>query len=214
MRDTLRRHLTNRLIWTWVASCVAVLCIELIPCNLFSCGVFNLVLSSILYSVNAACIFFFINDYLPSRKRRKVMRSQISWQLLLIRKHLEKMMRVLSPFALERLDSIDETTFLSRFEKADLYEQHPLCNSRMKWQYLEDEMDATVRICQALLGTYSSCMTDKELMYVESILNSEFATAGLSPIKHWIAPRERDFDNQRNIGQEIFQLFKHQRIDK
>lgn len=173
-------------------------------------GNVNEFISTLSYSIIGANLFYCFNDYLPSLSRRYVSKEYINHQLWKVKEQLRLLVEFdLHPFVVER-KVITEDTYMADFESTNLNEPSLFGVNRSKADVINGRKDVIVGICNELLSSYLTVLTEKQLDLISSIFSSAFVTNGLVPTL-WDEndrPIVSYNDNQKEIGQCIYSLYK------
>lgn len=166
----------------------------------------NYTLETISFSVLAAIIFWFVNDYSRYRKRRAIAVNHISRQIGIITELIRQMVDAVDPFSLEPKRYSSET-FKNIFNKMDLHDRFYGGSRRIVDVYTEYK-DRIELIAEGLLASYSEYMTSDELKYLDELLRSYLIRNTIIPTDFSIPIKERHFisSNQEEIGESIYLL--------
>ena len=80
----------------------------------------SVILINISYSILAAFLFYLIIDVIPTRKRTKIIRNRITRQFVRVKEEIRLCKSVLSPFDLDKYDSLNRNEYVAEFETLDL----------------------------------------------------------------------------------------------
>lgn len=168
----------------------------------------NYTLETISFSVLAAIIFWFVNDFSSYCKLRTIAVNHINRQIQTIRELIRQMMDAIEPFSLESKRYSLET-FKNAFNKKDLYEGF-YGGSRKIVDVFTEYKERIELIAEGLLASYSEYMTNGQLEYIDEILKSFLVRNTIFPMDFSIPLEERHFlpSNQEEVGESIYLLSK------
>ena len=168
----------------------------------------NYTLETISFSVLAAIIFWFVNDYSRYRKRRAIAVNHISRQIGIITELIRQMVDAVEPFSLKPKKYSLES-FKDIFNKKDLHDEFYGGSRKIVDVYTEYKNKIEL-IAEGLLASYSEYMTSDELKYLDELLRSYLIRNTITPTDFSIPIEERHFfpSNQEEIGESIYLLSK------
>lgn len=166
----------------------------------------NYTLEALSFSVLAAIIFWFVNDFSNYRKRRTIALDHINRQVWSIREYLRIMIDSIDPFSLEP-KRYTLKSFKEVFNKKDLYGGF-YGGSRSIVDVYTDYKKTIESISEELLASYSEYMTVDEMKYLNEILGSFLIRNPITPMDFSLPAEEQHFfpSNQEKIGESIYRL--------
>ena len=200
--------------WVVFAGFIAFLIIVVIRFTCYRVGYcikadsVNYTLETISFSVLAAIIFWFVNDFSSYSKRRTIAVSHLSRQIGTITELIRQMADAVEPFSLKpKRYSLE--TFKNLFNQMDLYDGFYGGSRKIVDVYTEYKNRIEL-IAEGLLASYSEYMTYDELKYLDELLNSYLIRNTISPMDFSIPIENRHFfpSNQEEIGESIYILSK------
>lgn len=170
----------------------------------------NRLLVTLSYSIIGANLFYCFNDHLPSLSRKYVTKILVKRKIGEIKEQLRLLVEVdLHPFSFEQ-KSINRETYVADFESTDLSEKAPFNKNESKADLVNKRCDAIINICNELLSSYISAITDVQFIFINAVFCSEFVSIGLRPTI-WNENKEPILsynDNQKKIGLCIYSLYE------
>ena len=174
--------------------------------NINEDGQVNGIIEGLTFSLLGACIFFIINEVYPKKQKWEVNRNYAKSNLQRIYNRFQRIVHMFRPFYFGATrKKYTESEFLSLFIQEDLFDGKP----RSYKERIEDEKDYIVTICEKLMGSYMDYLTNDEIKYIQTVLNSYFVLNSLDPIE-WSIPEEMRHaypNNQKEFGRNIFKLY-------
>ena len=168
----------------------------------------NNILLALSYSLVAACIFYFLNDWLPMRYRRRVASAYVNREMRQLREQLRLCTLMLHPFAFIHITDMPKEEFLNVAGQKDLTGPS-LIRSKTILDQLNHYREKIIEISESLLSSYYGVMSDEQIKFVSDMLNSSFVANGIMPIKHDVPKEYRDSfpDNQREVCEDIYDKY-------
>ncbi len=168
----------------------------------------NYTFETISFSVLAAVIFWFINDFTAYNKRRKIAINHINRQIRTINELIRQMLNAIDPFSLESKRYSFES-FMTKFNKLDLYDGF-YGGSRAIVDVYSEYKRRIELIADSLLGSYSEYLSYDQLKYLDEILKSYLIRNTITPMDFAIPEEERRFypSNQNEVGKSLYLLSK------
>jgi len=167
----------------------------------------SVILINISYSILAAFLFYLIIDVIPTRKRTKIIRNRITRQFVRVKEEIRLCKSVLSPFDLDKYDSLNRNEYVAEFETLDLNTKYISKNGIIIKDYLENHKHKIEFILNQILE-YNQYLNNTELNLINDILNSTFLLYNIRPINYDL-PNELICtypNNQRGIGESIYDI--------
>lgn len=195
-----------RCLWFWLGLIALgiVSVIVLGEIHWLQCKIFNPILLNISYSIIAASVFFFVNDYLPQRKRNDLTTVFAQNQISEIGRQLQLMLQQPWIFCFEDIFKWDEDKFVKEFRNADL--------SGGTAERIREIARKIKLSCDVLMASYLPYLTSAQMDFIKAIYFSELISSGLDEINYDIPEEVRPTDNnQERIGREIYRLYRMKR---
>lgn len=166
----------------------------------------NYTLETISFSVLAAIIFWFVNDFSNYCKRRTIAVNHIDRQIWTIKELIRQMIDAVEPFSFMPKQYTLES-FKNAFNNKDLYDGFYGGSRKIVDVYTEYKKRIELT-AEGLLASYSEYMTYDEMKYLDELLKSFLVRNTISPIDFSVPIPERHFfpSNQEEIGESIYQL--------
>ncbi len=164
----------------------------------------NYTLETISFSVLAAIVFWWVNDFSSYRKRRAVAVNHINRQIWTIKELIRQMIDVIEPFSPDH-ERYSLESFKKVFNQKDLYDGFYGGSRKIVDVYTEYKKSIEL-IAEGLLASYSEYMTYDELKYLDGLLRSFLIRNTISPMDFSIPIEDRHFypSNQEEIGESIY----------
>jgi len=168
-------------------------------------GATNNIILALSYSYIAAALFHLIVNFCPQKEREHIFQPFINHNLWMIQEYLRQCKKVVLPFFNLSDKQYTEEEYIELFANTDFFEKFPLSNNQSKFDRFEDFRNKIVETITLLLS-YREYLTDKQFGYLANLQKSYFILTGLIPQTH---DCDNYYCNQRYIGKEIFDLYKH-----
>lgn len=165
------------------------------------------VILNISYSLLGCCVFFFLNDWIPTIHKRKVAECHVSRQLRDM--HEELRIIVQNELFLYNLNDNIINNFVIEFENAQLQTSSLMNPNISKEESINKRRTSIINISNNLLSSYFSILSSEQLTFLDNVLKSEFANNRLKPMewKEDNTPILNYPNNQKKIGESIYQIY-------
>lgn len=171
----------------------------------------NNLLLTLSYSIIGANLFYLLNEYLPSLSKRYVTQKHVERQLRIIKEQLRLLVEVdLHPFAFEPKDIVKDN-YVAEFENTNLHESAPFNKNISKEDFINKRKNLIAKISSELLSSYLNILTREQLNFLDKILKSTFVNIVLSPALWTSNHVPIGDDNQKEISESIYELYKYSR---
>ena len=169
----------------------------------------NRAILTLSYSYTAAYIFYFLNDWLPMRYRRRIAQNYVEREMRQLKELLRLCMLLLYPFSSISEKDLSKDEFMEIVGGKDLMAQS-IIGSKTIIELLNIYKKEIIYISESLMSSYNSSMSDKQIKFVDELLSSCFIANNISPI-NFDLPDEyiNDYpNNQWDVCESIYDNYK------
>ena len=161
------------------------------------------------YSLVAASIFYFLNEWLPMRYRRHVAQTHTKREMRQLRELLRLCTFSLYPFNFTPITDMPKEEFMNAVGRKDLTEPFLGGSSKTILEQLNKYRGKIIEISESLMSSYYAVMSDDQLEVVSEILNSVFVANGIIPIDYNLSEEYRNCDsnNQWEVCGSIYDMY-------
>lgn len=194
-------------------SVVCILIIELTDLRPFgeanNADGINRILLTLSYSYTAAYLFYFLNDWLPMRLRRRIALNYVEREMRRLKELLRLCEFLLYPFFSISETDLSKEKFMETAGRKDL-NNLSFVGSKTIIEQLNIYKKEIIDISESLMSSYNSSMSDKQIKFVDELLNSCFVANNICPI-NFDLPDEyiNDYpNNQWDVCESIYDNYK------
>ena len=157
------------------------------------------------YSYTAAYLFYFLHDWLPMRYRRRIAQNYVEREMRQLKELLRLCMLLLYPFSSISETDLSKDKFMEIVGRKDLMAPSIIGSKSIIEQLNIYKKDIT-DISESLMSSYNDAMSDKEIKFVDGLLNSCFIANNISPINFDLPDEYTDSfpNNQWDICESIY----------
>ena len=203
----MKKKYADCLFWLVMLGCIA--CIGILeltewrpfgPANNAK-GINNSLLT-LSYSLVAAGLFYFLNDWFPMRFRRHVAEAHVKREMRQLREQLRLCTFSLYPFNF----TMTKEEFMNVAGRKDFNEPFLGGSSKTILEQLNNYREKIIEISENLMSSYYAVMNDEEIEVVSEILNSFFVANVIVPIDHNVEDEYIDScpNNQQEVCESIY----------
>ena len=169
----------------------------------------NRMLLTLSYSYTAAYLFYFLHDWLPMRYRRRIAKNYVEREMRRIKEILRLCMLLLYPFSSLSETDLPKDKFIEIVGRKDLTALSIIGSKTIIGQLNIYKKEIT-DICENLMSSYHGAMSDKQINFIDELLNSCFIANNISPINYNLPNEYIDCcpNNQRDVCESIYDSFK------
>lgn len=167
----------------------------------------NNIFLTLSYSYTAACFFYFLNDLLPMQFRRRIAQNYVEREMRQLKELLRLCMVLLYPSFFET--DLSKDKFMKHVGRKDLKESSVI-SSKTIIEQLNIYKKEITDISESLMSSYNSAMSDKQIKFVDELLNSCFIANNISPINCDLPDEYIDSypNNQWDVCESIYDNYK------
>ena len=165
----------------------------------------NRIILTLSYSYAAAYLFYFLHDWLPMRYRRRIAQNYVEREMRQLKELLRLCMLLLYPFSSISETDLSKDKFLAIVGRKDLMAPS-IIGSKSIIEQLNIYKKEIIDISESLMSSYNSAMSDKQIKFVDELLNSCFIANNISPINFDLPDEYIDSypNNQRDVCESIY----------
>lgn len=165
----------------------------------------NRITLTLSYSYTAAYLFYFLHDWLPMRYRRRIAQNYVEREMRQLKELLRLCMLLLYPFSSISETDLSKDKFMEIVGRKDLMAPSIIGSKSIIEQLNIYKKDIT-DISESLMSSYNDAMSDKEIKFVDGLLNSCFIANNISPINFDLPDEYIDSypNNQWDICESIY----------
>lgn len=165
----------------------------------------NRIILTLSYSYTAAYLFYFLHDWLPMRYRRRIAQNYVEREMRQLKELLRLCMLLLYPFSSISETDLSKDKFMEIVGRKDLMAPSIIGSKSIIEQLNIYKKDIT-DISESLMSSYNDAMSDKEIKFVDGLLNSCFIANNISPINFDLLDEYTDSfpNNQWDICESIY----------
>lgn len=165
----------------------------------------NRIILTLSYSYTAAYLFYFLHDWLPMRYRRRIAQNYVERGMRQLKELLRLCMLLLYPFSSISETDLSKDKFMEIVGRKDLMAPSIIGSKSIIEQLNIYKKDIT-DISESLMSSYNDAMSDKEIKFVDGLLNSCFIANNISPINFDLPDEYIDSypNNQWDICESIY----------
>jgi len=165
----------------------------------------NRIILTLSYSYTAAYLFYFLHDWLPMRYRRRIAQNYVEREMRQLKELLRLCMLLLYPFSSISETDLSKDKFMEIVGRKDLMAPSIIGSKSIIEQLNIYKKDIT-DISESLMSSYNDAMSDKEIKFVDGLLNSCFIANNISPINFDLPDEYIDSypNNQWDICESIY----------
>ena len=165
----------------------------------------NRIILTLSYSYTAAYLFYFLNDRLPMRYRRRIAQNCVEREMRRISELLRLCMLLLYPFSCISETELSKDKFMEIAGRKNLQDSS-IIGSKTIMEQLNVYKKEITDISESLMSSYNDAMSDKEIKFVDGLLNSCFIANNISPINFDLPDEYIDSypNNQWDICESIY----------
>ena len=165
----------------------------------------NRIILTLSYSYTAAYLFYFLHDWLPMRYRRRIAQNYVEREMRQLKELLRLCMLLLYPFSSISETDLSKDKFMEIVGRKDLMAPSIIGSKSIIEQLNIYKKDIT-DISESLMSSYNDAMSDKEIKFVDGLLNSCFIANNISPINFDLPDEYTDSfpNNQWDICESIY----------
>lgn len=140
----------------------------------------NRIILTLSYSYTAAYLFYFLHDWLPMRYRRRIAQNYVEREMRQLKELLRLCMLLLYPFSSISETDLSKDKFMSIVGRKDLMAPS-IIGSKSIIEQLNIYKKEIIDISESLMSSYNGAMSDKQIKFVDELLNSCFIANNISP---------------------------------
>ena len=165
----------------------------------------NRILLTLSYSYAAAYLFFILHDWLPQRFRRRIAKNYIEREM----RHLKELLRLcillLYPFSSISETDLSKDKFMEIVGRKDLMAPS-IIGSKTIIEQLNIYKKEITDISESLMSSYNNAMNNKQIKFVDELLNSYFILNNIRPINFDLPDKYIDSypNNQWEVCESIY----------
>lgn len=165
----------------------------------------NRILLTLSYSYTAAYLFYFLQDWLPMRFRRRIAKNYVEREMRQLKELLRLCMLLLYPFSSISKSDLSKEKFMKIAGRKDLMDTS-FIGSKTIIEQLNIYKKEITKISESLMSSYNGAMSDKEIKFVDGLLNSCFIANNISPINFELPDEYIDSypNNQWEVCESIY----------
>ena len=141
----------------------------------------NSMLLTLSYSYTSAYLFYFLHDWLPMRYRRRIAHNYVEREMRRLKELLRLCMLLLYPFSSISETDLSKDKFMEIVGRKDLMAPS-IIGSKSIIEQLNIYKKEITDISESLMSSYNDAMSDKQIKFVDELLNSCFIANNISPI--------------------------------
>lgn len=169
----------------------------------------NRIILTLSYSYTAAYVFYFLNDWLPTRFRRHIALNYVEREMRRLKELLRLCNFLLYPFFSVSETDLSKEKFMETAGRKDLNNKS-FVGSKTIIEQLNIYKKEIIDISESLMSSYNSSMSDKQIKFVDELLSSCFIANNINPI-NFDLPDESINDypnNQWDVCESIYDNYK------
>lgn len=169
----------------------------------------NRIILTLSYSYTAAYVFYFLNDWLPTRFRRHIALNYVEREMRRLKELLRLCNFLLYPFFSVSETDLSKEKFMETAGRKDLNNKS-FVGSKTIIEQLNIYKKEIIDISESLMSSYNSSMSDKQIKFVDELLSSCFIANNINPI-NFDLPDEyiNDYpNNQWDVCESIYDNYK------
>ena len=169
----------------------------------------NGIILTLSYSYTAAYVFYVLNDWLPTRFRRHIALNYVEREMRRLKELLRLCEFLLYPFFSISETDLSKEKFMETAGRKDL-NNLSFVGSKTIIEQLNIYKKEIIDISESLMSSYNSSMSDKQIKFVDELLNSCFVANNICPI-NFDLPDEyiNDYpNNQWDVCESIYDNYK------
>ena len=169
----------------------------------------NRILLTLSYSYTAAYLFYFLNDWLPMRLRRRIAQNYVEREMRQLKELLRLCILLLYPFSSISETDLSKDKFMEIVGRKDLMTPSVI-GSKTIIEQLNIYKREITDISESLMSSYNNAMNAKQIKFVDELLNSYFILNNIRPINFDLPDEYIDSypNNQWEVCESIYDNYK------